>query len=98
MTDMTAMLIWINKQSKATMTAPPRANQPAAFRTIWLLLTTTLFSAAFHSYNHFLYRGRFYKTKQTRRERERDGSDIISYPFKSDGEGHAERPVACAVR
>lgn len=103
-TDMTAMLIWINKQSKVTMTAPPCANKPAAFRMIWLLLTTTLFSATFNCYDHFLYKGRFNKTNKTNtyrdrdRDKERDGSDIISYPFKSDGEGHAEGPVACAFR
>lgn len=30
-TDTTTMLIWINKQSKVTMTAPPRANETCSF-------------------------------------------------------------------
>lgn len=92
-TDATAMLIWTNKQSKPTVTAPPRAtNLQLARRRGGCRQTQQPLSSAFNLYNP---RGGFYKTNQANTQRYEP--DIISYPFKSDSEGHAWRPLACVL-
>lgn len=84
-TDATAMLMWTNRQSKPTVTAPPRATN------LQLARPRRPFPPASNWYNP---RGGLYRTSQANRQRYEP--HVIPYPFKSGSEGRS--PLRLASR